>query len=170
MRRTIALAAVGLLALVGLTACGGGDGDSVTIEKDGESVEVDRDGGSVSFKSDDGDASTTVGDDAKVPEDWPDDVPLPDGGKVAVATQVERDGKQTFHLTYKVSDDADDVIADYGDALKDGGFTLDNESSWSGGSGSVGVFEATGHGWKVTVLTIGSSDANSLSIQVSEAA
>lgn len=171
MRKAVAVGAVGVLGLVGLGACGG-DGDSVSVERDGTSVEVDKDGGSVKVESDDGDSEVSVGEGAKIPDDFPSDVPLPDGGKVGLAGQNEADGKQSFHVTYTVDpDDVDDVFSDYRDALENAGFDLGDSANIEGSGGSFASLQATGKGWQVTAVKLGSSGSEDggISITVTEA-
>lgn len=156
MRKVIATTAVGVLAIVGLAACGGDD-DSVSVERDGTSVKVDKDDGKVTVKSEDGKGSFSAGEKTEVPDSFPSDVPLPDEGKLTLALENERDGEQSFSLTYVVdNDDADDVFSDYRDALKDAGFDLGDSSSYQGGGGSFSSIEAESSEWKVVAVKVAS--------------
>jgi hypothetical protein len=170
MRKVIAMAVVGVLGVVGLAACGGDDDGSVSVERDGTSVDVKKDGGKVTVKSKDGDGSVSVGDDAEVPDNFPDDVPLPEGGKVGLAAEGERDGKQYFSITYVVSeDDVDDAFSSYADALEDAGFDLGDRSSYSGGGGEFSSIQATSDDWEVVAVKVaGGNDDGGISIQVTQ--
>lgn len=169
MRKVIATTAVGVLAIVGLAACGGDDG-SVSVEKDGTSVKVDKDGGKVTVESEDGKGTFSAGDETEVPESFPSAVPLPDG-KLSVSLDGERDGKQYFTLTYSVDeDDVDDVFSDYRDALEDAGFDLGDRSSYEGGGGAFASIQAKSSEWEVVAVKVasGGADGSGISVTVTQ--
>jgi hypothetical protein len=164
MRKLIAVASLGVLGFVGLAACGGGS-DGI------EGVDVKDGGKSVEIKSNDGKDTFTVGDDAEVPDDFPSDVPLPEGGKVGVVADGETNGKQYFHVTYVLKPkDVESSFDDYKDALESAGFDLGDSANYSGDGGVFGSIHATSADWDVTAIKVASDgDGNGgISIQVTQ--
>ncbi|MFI8828901.1 hypothetical protein [Streptomyces sp. NPDC053431] len=133
--RATSLAAVVLLAGLGLTACGtdsdanGSDKPAATSAAPGAA-----DSGAPS------EAPDSTGD-VKPPEDLPAGLPLPDGGKL---TSVTGD-KGAYVLTYR-SDDPKGLIASYRKALEGASYTVVD---------IAGVFNATSDKSSVSIATSG---------------
>lgn len=125
--------AVGLL-VVGVTSCGkitekASEKTAEKIAGDalGGDVDYDPDSGKVQIKNDDGTFSYGEG----VPEDWPDDIPIPDGMEVQGSITTDTpEGKE--HTLTGSTDKSVDEMADYyeekmSDWTKKGGSTFESE-------------------------------------------
>jgi hypothetical protein len=98
------------------------DGSFTATDADGEisSGQVTSDGDSVTVEGDDGEAVFTSG--AGIPEQWPDDVPQPEGLDDIFGTYISDDGVQNIAMTGTTGDSAVDAFDDYVDRLVDAGF------------------------------------------------
>jgi len=126
MRITARATAPLLLALtLGVGACGGGDEPSAAEEA---AVRVETDEGSFEMSST-----------GQLPDDWPTDVPLPDGFVVTAGSSVDGGAEgQLVAVSGTVAMTLDELDAFYADAL--GGWTeAARISSSSGGAPSLNV-------------------------------
>lgn len=101
------------------------DGNIVITDQDGETIVggVDEEG---NFSAESEDGSFSIGADGELPDDWPADVPEPDGLQVASAVSTS-DGDD---IGFVVAGGADaDFVDRYGAALESAGFVLQSESS-----------------------------------------
>lgn len=87
-------AALLLVVALALGACGGTD---TSISVDGLEIEGGADGLTIAA---DGQTIEAQGGDAKVPDDFPASIPLPDG-KLTSALKTSADGKTAWTLTYE---------------------------------------------------------------------
>lgn len=99
---------------------GGGDAD-VTVTD-----------GKVSVKTKDGEFETAAGDGAKVPDDFPKDVFLPNGGKVVSTVKVP----QGFMVAMELKVSPDKVASEVAAAMKSEGWT----EAMSSASGDTRMF------------------------------
>lgn len=116
---------------------GDGEVDSVEFDSDGEgggeltfddidgesgSIEIDADGddGSVSIEGGDGDESIEFDSTTELPDDWPTDIPRPDGLAIENATSIGGSGSLQLFIAGRVDELA---WADaYGSALEAAGY------------------------------------------------
>jgi hypothetical protein len=120
---------VALAAPLLLAGCGESLSEKITekaIEKaGGEDVDIDVDGEEVKIKTKDGDASFSST--TELPKDWPDDIELPKGAKIAAASRIKADGGVLLTVAGIVKDgdvvDVVDHFADQFDGWKEVGST-----------------------------------------------
>lgn len=117
----------------------GEDGASLDIDEDGTFTATDENGETITGESDgeggfvvegsDGDAifSTSEG----IPEEWPGDVPQPDGLSDVTGTYFAEGDDLSIVVTGTTSDDLRDAFEAYTGALQDAGF--DEESTFTQG-------------------------------------
>lgn len=109
-----------------------GTGAKVDIDGKGGGLKIETDEGSMTFDADEGgfrmeteDGSYRAG--AGMPDDWPDDIPLPPGFEV-VSGHDSRDGEnETVSVTGSVDGGPEEVMAFYTDGLS--GWTEANRST-----------------------------------------
>lgn len=155
--RTSAAVALAFLGF-GLGGCGGGDGDTTIVTDDGTvKVDVDPDGdeGTIKVESSDGSMTITGDGGGELPEGWPSEVQVPEGGTVtsAVALNGEEQG-WTASLTYPDTS-SEDLTAEVKSNLESAGFTLQGE--FTSGEGAMGTY--AGNGYAVTAM-VGQEDAD----------
>lgn len=133
--RTTSLAAVALLAGLGLTACGGNEPAAKGSDKPAATSAAP----SATDSDAPSDAPETSGD-VKAPEDLPAGLPLPDGKLTSVTGD-----KGAYVLTYR-SDDPQALIASYRKALEGANYTVVDVA---------GVFSATSDKTSVNITSTG---------------
>lgn len=122
----------------------------------GGEVDVDIDDETVTLSDEEGN-ELSAGEGASIPDAWPGEVPLFEGGDLMFAT-VQAEG--TASALWETNASVEDATASYDAALTGSGFTLDQEASMAGaqmrsytGSGlMVSVTVAEGDG--VTDVTV----------------
>ena len=78
----VALAFLGF----GLAGCGGGDGETTIVTDDGTvKVDQNQDEGKIKIESSDGSMTITGEGGGELPEGWPSEVQVPEGGSVTAA-------------------------------------------------------------------------------------
>lgn len=126
-RRVVAALAVAAILPLGLAACGGDDAEKSAeklIEGAGGDVDVDIDGDDVTIEGSDG--AIEYGSD--LPEDFPeDDVPLV--GEVTFGHSSAGADAQSWTVTTKSDDGADDAFAEAKAKLEGAGFAVDGVES-----------------------------------------
>jgi hypothetical protein len=129
MRIRTGIAAAALTALT-LTACGGGEKalENAIEDATGGEADVDLDGdGSVSISTPDGEYNS--GGAAALPDDFPSEIPLPEGDVELVATYKEANG---WFLTYSAPSVTDGYCEAYFDGFVAAGFTEVNRFASAG--------------------------------------
>lgn len=153
--------AVAALAALTLTGCGLGEkaaqeaGDKIVekaIESDsnGQDVEVDSSDGQVKVETEDGDFTYGVGVD--LPEEFPDDVPLPQGD-YSVTSAITSGNNVMVTLSLEDIDfDAEKAHLESG--FESAGYEVDNATDALGSNSKMVLFEAKKAGRAVAfVLT-----------------
>jgi len=149
MRKLLTMTIAGMFTLgagAALAACSDGETTISTPEGD---VSVDPDSGSVDFEGEDGSGSVNVGEGSEVPDDFPSDVPLPDGTLVS-SSSFGTDDDKTWGLVYTF-DDPGSVLDDYRDALEDAGYEIAGEFNVSNDEGGYSAYTADGDDYTVAV-------------------
>lgn len=119
----ILLALVAVVALVAMSGCGAiveravkGGVESAT------GVKVDESNNSVSVQAKDG--SLNMSNDGKLPEGFPEDMPVYENGKITTGMMSESDNGKAFTVSISTDDAADTVFDWYVTQLKDKGWTV----------------------------------------------
>lgn len=148
-----------LVAAVALLLAGCGSTQKAVEKATGCDVDTGND--QASLDCEDGKGSVSFGDSAKVPKGFPrDDVPLPDG-KLLTAFATETDNEQGYNLAYTFKGSLEDAAEDYGDDLRDAGFTIDDSQALSASDAGFLGFSAENDGWNVTVIGAGAKSGDS---------
>lgn len=119
-------AGLAALALAALAACGG---DEQVVETEQGEVRVTREGEGVTIRSEEEGLEGRFGPDASLPDDFPDDVPIPEDARV-VGVMVSREDGTMVSLQ---SDAAiETLLEDLRRRIGDEGWTLDEDTSVMG--------------------------------------
>ncbi len=148
----VALAFLGF----GLAGCGGGDGDATIVTDDGTvkvDVDPDSDEGTIKIESSEGSMTITGEGGGELPEGWPSEIQVPEGGTVTSALALTgEDQGWTASLTY-ADKSTEDLAAEVKSNLESAGFTLEGE--FTSGEGAMGTY--SGNGYAVTAM-VGQED------------
>lgn len=154
---TSAAMALALLGF-GLAGCGGGDGEATIVTDDG-TVKIDPNEGEGTIKIESSDGSMTITGEGggELPEGWPPEVQLPEGGSITSAVAMNSDDQQgwTASLTYPDTSPTD-LAAEVKSNMESAGFTLEGE--FTSGQGAMGTY--SGNGYAVTAM-VGEEDGGS---------
>ncbi len=160
MRRTV-LVMLGALAIVALAACGSDDG-KVSIDTPEGKVEVDPnadgDGGSVEFSGPDGDGGSIDIGGGEVPDDFPDDIPLPDDFEVTTSFSGGSGTDNATSVTGSSGDSFDDLVSMYTDGLPDSGYEVTGNSTSTINGAETAVITFEGNGITGGGITVSSED------------
>jgi hypothetical protein len=136
------------------------DGNFVVSDADGNVVtgEADPETGEVVVESEDGSFST--GSTTELPEEWPSDVPEPNGLSIANATVIGSDTERTISVGGSAS--GAEFVESYASALQSAGFTED--SSFTADDTINNSYSNAN--WMVNVGFFGDADENQVTITV----
>ncbi len=115
------------------------DGSSLEIDEDGTFVATDEDGETVTGETDDDGNFTVEGEDGEtvfsteegIPEQWPDDVPEPEGLSDITGTYFADGDDLSIVVTGSTSASVEDALTSFSDRLEDAGF--EEESTFTQG-------------------------------------
>jgi hypothetical protein len=141
----------------------------VTMDEDGNLVVTDADGsvvtgninaesGEVSIESEDG--SFSSGATTELPEEWPGDIPEPDGLSISSATVIGSDTEQAINVAGTA--DGDGFVESYASALESAGF---NEDSTFESGGTINNVYSNAS-WTVGVVYFGDQGENQVNVSV----
>jgi hypothetical protein len=154
----------------------GGDGFSIetedgsmTVDEDGNFVITDADGnvvtgeadsetGDVVVESEDGSFST--GATTELPDEWPSDVPEPNGLSIANATVIGSDTERTISVGGSAS--GEEFVESYASALESAGFTEDSSFT---ADGTINNSYSNAQ-WMVNVGFFGDAAENQVTISI----
>ncbi len=154
-RRTLAIAGILLVTGCGLTAC------SSKSTAQGFNQTIHGENGAKS--------SVLFGKDAKIPPDFPKDVPVPVAGALRSVVAEANPPNASFTLTYGLGGRDGIAVGDlYRTRLEKAGFTIQNYSSIGGTDSHITQFDAIGTKWDVAVVSgkANPRDRATLSVQV----
>ncbi len=142
---------------------------SMTIDEDGNFVVTDENGETITGNADSDDGSMTVeGEDGsfsggattELPDEWPSDVPAPDGLTIASAFVVSDTGSDAITVSGTV--DGEDFLDDYGSQLEDAGFDSTSEFKADGTANRVYSSDV----WTVGINYVEDESGNQVTISV----
>ena len=142
---------------------------SMTVDEDGNFVVTDENGETITGNADSGDGSMTVeGEDGsfsggattELPDEWPSDVPAPDGLTIASAFVVSDTGSDAISVSGTV--DGEDFLDDYGSQLEDAGFESTSEFKAEGTANRVYSSDT----WTVGISYVEDESGNQVTISV----
>ena len=145
-RKAGSVAAVLVAVSFGLGGCGGGD---ATIVTDDGTVVIDQDddGGSITIDSSEGSMTITGESGGELPEGWPTQVAVPDGGSVDASGTFSGGDGAAWQASITYPDmTAKDVVAEMKASMEDAGFKV--EAEFTVGDQSAVTF--SGEGLNVT--------------------
>jgi hypothetical protein len=136
------------------------DGNFVITDADGNVVTggADTETGEFNVESEDG--SFSSGSTTELPEEWPGDVPEPNGLAIASATVIGSNDEQS--ITVSGSVDGDGFVDSYASALESAGFTEDSTFRSDGTINNV----YSNDEWTVGLIYFGDQSDNQVNISV----
>ena len=98
------------------------DGDQTVIQSDDGEIVMQSDGDETTFQSEDGEVviGSSTG---ELPDDFPSEIPLPDGLAIEYTQSMSMDEGQSFIVGGNVGGDIGDVMDEYVTSLEAAGFT-----------------------------------------------
>ena len=142
---------------------------SMTVDEDGNFVVTDENGETITGNADSDDGSMTVeGEDGsfsggattELPDEWPSDVPAPDGLTIASAFVVSDTGSDAITVSGTV--DGEEFLDDYGSQLEDAGFDSTSEFKADGTANRVYSSDV----WTVGINYVEDESGNQVTISV----
>lgn len=145
-----------IVVLVGCFKIPLGDGESLKISKDGftvsnsdgkeTKVNIDKDEGKISVSSDEGEG-LSVGNNADIPEEFPSDIPIPEGAIIlsGITLDDEDEGRVTS-VNYIYEGNFDDLVQLYQEYLSNGNFdSIEDSTTQETIAAMTSVYTKDGH-------------------------
>lgn len=136
------------------------DGNFVITDADGSVVTGDVDAESGEFNVQTEDGSFSSGATTELPDDWPGEIPEPNGLAIASASVIGSDTEQAITVSGTV--DGEGFVESYASALTSAGF---EETSTFTADGTINNVY-TSDRWTVGILFFGDSDENQATVTV----
>jgi len=138
------------------------DGNLVVTDADGSVVtgNIDAETGDVSIETEDG--SFSSGSTTELPDEWPSEIPEPDGLAITSATVIGSDTEQSFTVIGTVAGDGAGFVESFGSALEDAGFNVDSTFTSDGTINNV----YSNASWSVSVAYFGDATENQATVSV----
>jgi len=132
------------LIAVALTACGAAQeavSERIVEEVAGEGVDLELgdDGQIASIETEDGSFEMSAGG-GEAPEEWPDDVPLFDGGEISSSQVVTVDGETSVIVGYTTDADPEATFDSLIEAYDAAGFAAESTSNTGLGDGILATY------------------------------
>ncbi len=165
--RVLCVLCVAALVLVPLTGC------QVAAKKAAEKatgVEVNQDQSKVTVTGKDGEkVEIQGGDDASLPDGFPQDVPVYKDATVKMGNSITSEGKTTYSAILQTGDDVNTVSAWYKDALPKEGWTLEGDMSSNSNGKTTTVIGAKKGTASLNVTVLGPDDDSKTTISLTVA-
>ena len=142
---------------------------SMTIDEDGNFVVTDENGETITgqagdeegeFNIESEDGSFSAGATTDLPDEWPQDIPEPDGLAITSATVIGSDTEQAITVTGSV--EGEGFIDSYGEVLESAGFNQD--STYESGDTINRVY--SNDQWTIGAVYFGDSSENQVTISI----
>lgn len=126
--RILAILSLGLLGLALLTTAGCSRSKTQTYSTPGGSVTVNDNGkpgqSAVTITGNNGEKMTINSEGAKLPDDYPKDVPVASGAKIVMSTSVDNKTTKGSNLVLESTDSLDKITEFYKKGLADNGWKI----------------------------------------------
>jgi len=116
------------------------EGNFVITDENGETITGNADGEDGSFAVESEDGSFSSSSTSELPEDWPSEVPTPDGLTITTATSMDATDGSAIQLS-GTTDDAASFVAGYTADLERSGFTAEADAVYEGEENWAAVYE-----------------------------
>jgi hypothetical protein len=116
------------------------EGNFVVTDGDGSMITGNADSESGEFNIESEDGSFSSGSTSELPEDWPADVPTPDGMTITTASSMDSTDGSAIQLS-GTTDDPASFVADYTSQLENSGFTAQADAVYDGEDNWAAVYE-----------------------------
>ncbi|HUS42757.1 MAG TPA: hypothetical protein VMY16_08830 [Ilumatobacteraceae bacterium] len=136
------------------------DGNFVITDADGSVVTGNADADTGEFVVESEDGSFSSGSTSELPEEWPADIPEPDGLAISSATVIGSATEQAITVTGSV--DSVNFVDSYGSALESAG--LEEESTFTSDGTVNNVYR--NDQWTVGVLYYGDANSDQLTVSI----
>ncbi len=136
------------------------DGNFVITDADGSVVTGNADAETGEFVVESEDGSFSSGSTTELPEEWPTEIPEPDGLAISSATVIGSDTEQAITVTGSV--DSVDFVDAYGSTLESAG--LDEESTFKSDGTVNNVYR--NDRWTVGVLYYGDAGDDQVTVSI----
>jgi hypothetical protein len=130
------------------------NGNFVITDENGETITGNADGEDGSFAVESEDGSFSSGSTSELPEDWPADVPTPDGMTITTASSMEATDGSAIQLS-GTTDDPASFVADYTAQLESSGFTAQADAVYEGEENWAAVYENSSYTVVLNVVAFG---------------
>jgi hypothetical protein len=135
------------------------DGNFVITDADGSVVTGNADSETGEFTAESEDGSFRIDASGEIPEEWPSDVPSPEGIEGASATVTQSATELAITVTGQAGES---FVDDYGSTLEDSGF--ERTSNFESDANITRVFE--NETWTVSVNSFPDGDATQVAVSV----
>lgn len=135
------------------------DGNFVITDADGSTVTGNADSESGDFTAESEDGSFRVDASGEVPEEWPSDVPSPEGIEGASSTVMQSATELAITVTGQAGES---FVDEYGSTLEDNGF--ERTSSFESDANITQVFE--NETWTVSVNSFPGEDSSQVAVSL----
>jgi len=136
------------------------DGNFIITDADGSVVTGNADAETGEFNVESEDGSFSAGATTELPEQWPGDIPEPNGLAITSATVIDSDTEQAITVSGSVEDDG--FVESYASALESAGF---NEDSTFKSDGTINNAYSNDT-WTIGVVYFGDQSENQVIVSV----
>ena len=135
------------------------DGNMVILGPDGEKITSDADGNMTSVGPD-GESTQSAGENATLPEGWPDFLALPEGAKLSMSRVMTQEGTTSAQISAEVDADVVPIYESFRKAMVSAGFEFESETLSESGGSTFGNLTGT-KGEQTLMIAVSSNDDGS---------
>lgn len=161
----LALFAVASLGLVGCGAAAEKAAEKATEQaiesQGGGDVDINADDGTVEVETEDGSMSFGT---AEVPEEWPEDIELPDGLEILSGTSMDASDGRLVAITATSEQSPDELLEGLKSQLSD--WEISGETDMSSTNGNLAGAQWDTDGRRVTFAASSGGDGNDVSVTI----